>query len=74
MTRIAALTRQGIDVAGYGPTITSNCEEIDVVSLTRAQLALLRRDLGAGKICVHGITHQQAGGPLKAVLETRVGS
>jgi hypothetical protein len=58
------LGREGIDVAGYGPTITSNCEEIDVVRLTGAQLALLRRDLGANKICVHGITAQQVAVPI----------
>ena len=56
--------RQGIDVAGDGPTITTNCMEIDVVRLTRAQLGLLRQDFGADKICVHGITQAQVGGPL----------
>lgn len=60
----AALAHLGIDVAGYGTTITSNCEEIDVLRLTRSQLAILQRDFGADKICVHGITPQEVGVPL----------
>lgn len=59
-----ALASRGIDLGGYGPTITSNCEEIDVVRLTQAQLVFLRQDFGADKICVHGITSQQVAAPL----------
>ena len=60
----AALDRQGIDVVGYDTTITSNCEEIDVLRLTRPQLVLLQQDFGADKICVHGITRGGVGVPL----------
>ncbi len=60
----AALDRQSIDVVGYGTTITSNCEEIDVLRLTRPQLTLLRSDFGSNRICVHGVTRQQLGVPL----------
>ena len=63
-TESVALDHRSIDVVGYGTTIASNCEEIDVLRLTRPQLALLRADFGASRICVHGITRQQLGVPL----------
>jgi hypothetical protein len=52
LAKWAGLTHQGIDVAGFGTTITSNCEEIDVIHLTQVQLVLLRQEFGADKVCI----------------------
>lgn len=57
----ASLDRQGIDVVSFGTTIVSNCEEIDVLRLTRPQLVLLQQEFGSNKMCVHGITSKQVG-------------